>query len=235
MDNFLFNNKIFAVRLASRRKEQGYKSKQAFARAFVERYRNGAELSGNNPASGFYATYKNYENPNYEGAPSLDIVAQICQMLDCDIDYLLGKIGQPKHIHEAMNQECGLSQKATDQLIYWNKRHVNYSGMLNIFLESANFDHALYHAIRLMKVKPILDGLREARSEWARKAFSGPPDCGTVYNYTGDNGLSDAISEKEKEYASQRLYLDEYFTFLIQEIERIALERSKKGKSLKEE
>lgn len=230
------DKKLFSERLKQQRIAAGYKTQKAFASAYNEKYYPNFTYSyGTDKDAGILGTLKNYENPNKDIIPRLEYVDNMCQMLNCDIDYLLGYIDYPKHIHQAMNQECGLSQKATDQLIYWNKRHVNYSGMLNIFLESANFDHALYHAIRLMKVKPILDGLREARSEWVRKAFSGPPDCGTAYNYTGDNGLADAISEKEKEYASQRLYLDEYFTFLIQEIERISLEKSGRTKSAKEE
>lgn len=228
MDKILFNNAVFAERLTTRRKACGYTSKTAFAKAFHSRFRNGDQLAGNTPYSGTYATIKNYENPKYTGSPSLDIVVQICQLLDCDIDYLLGFIDEPKHIYQATKEQFGLSNEATNRLIYWNKRHVNYSGVLNHVLESANFENALHHAIRLMKVKPVLDGLRQTRQEWLRKTFSGPPDCGTAYNYPGDNGLADAISEKEKEYASQRLYLDEYFTFLIQELEKIAVQKAQK-------
>lgn len=230
MDKILFSRRL------KEQIEAKYKTQTAFAIAYDKKYNPGTFCNeANSPHKGTINTIKKYVSPTSPTIPSLDKIDNMCQMLDCDIDYLLGYIDYPKHIHQAMNQECGLSQKATDHLIYWNRRHVNYSGMLNIFLESANFDHALYHAIRLMKVKPILDGLREARREWVHKAFSGPPDCGTAYNYTGDNGLADAISEKEKEYASQRLYLDEYFTFLIQEIERISLEKSGRVKSTKEE
>lgn len=226
MDKILFNNAVFAERLTSRRKACGFMSKTAFAKAFHMRFRNGDQVAGNNPYSGTYATIKNYENPKYTGSPSLDIVVQICQMLECDIDYLLGKIDEPKHIYQAMSDQFGLSNTATDHLVYW-KEQLDYSEVLSYFLESANFENALYHAIRLMEVKPVLDGLRQTRQEWLRETFSGPPDCGIAYNYTGDNGLSAMISDKEKEYASQRLYLDECFTFLIQELERIATEESR--------
>ena len=96
------------------------------------------------------------------------------------------------------------------------------SEMLNIFLESANFENALHHAIKVMKLKPTLDGLIEIRNQWVRDTFSGPPDCGTAYNYTGDNGLADMIREKSMEYDSNRLYLDESLTFLVRELEALA-------------
>lgn len=227
MDKILFSQRL------KEQIEAKFKTLTAFAIAYDRTFNPGTFLNdANSPHKGTLGTIKKYVSPSATTIPSLEKIDNMCQLLGCDIDYLLGHIDHPKHIHQAMNSECGLSPKATDRLIYW--RRVNYSGMLNIFLESNNFESALCHAIRLMKVTPILEGLRDARREWLRKAFSGPPDCGTAYNYTGDNGLADAISEKEKEYAAQRLYLDEYFTFLIQEIERIALERSKNQSTAKE-
>ena len=76
-----------------------------------------------------------------------------------------------------------------------------------------------------MKLKPTLDGLLEVRHKWLIETFSGPPDCGTAHNYTGDNGTADMIKEKRQEYDSSRLYLNEYLTFLIQELERISTEK----------
>lgn len=231
MDKILFNKATFSKNLAERRKGCGYLSQQSFANAFNARFRNGNGLDGNNPTSGILGTIKHYEDPNHKSMPRLDIVVEMCQLLDCDIDYLLGKINQPKHIHEAMNQECGLSQKATDRLICWNKCHLNYSGMLNIFLESANFESALHHAIRVTKVKPQLNGLRKLLWKWNDEIFSQPPDEDGAYNVpNGHNALHEQIAKEELEYASQRLYLNECFTFLIQEIERIALENATKEK-----
>lgn len=64
----------------------------------------------------YFGTLKNYENPNHSGIPRLDIVANICEMLDCDVDYLLGKIDLPKHEYEAIYQKCGLSLTAIDAI-----------------------------------------------------------------------------------------------------------------------
>ena len=216
------DRKLFAARLKKRRVECGYTSQTAFAQAYNERFiHNWRELMGNNPTGGILGTLKSYENPNGSD-PSLDKVANMCILLNCDIDYLLGNINEPKHIYQAMHERFGLSQKATEHLIYWSRPHVRYSEMLNIFLESANFENALHHAIKVMKLKPTLDGLIEIRNQWVRDTFSGPPDCGTAYNYTGDNGLADMIREKSMEYDSNRLYLDESLTFLVRELEALA-------------
>lgn len=229
-------NKILFSRRLKEQIISKYKTLTAFAKAYDTKYNPKTFCSeANSPHKGTLGTIKKYVDPLATTIPSLEKIDNMCKLLDCDIDYLLGHIDYPKHIHQVMNQECGLSQAATNRLIYWKKPYVDYSAMLNRFLESTNFEKALYHAIHLMQVKPILDELREARKEWLRKSFSDPPDCGTAYNYSGDDGLSDAIREKEMEYASQRLYLNESFTFLIQEIEKAALESVENKTATKEE
>lgn len=215
---------LFARRLKARRIECGYSSRSAFAVAYDRRYKNGdADLEGNNPHKSTQSSLKNYENENHPSIPSVEVVANICEMLDCDIDYLLGKIDHPKHIYQAMNKMCGLSAKATQNLIYWKGRHVDYTGMLNIILESYNFEHALFHMINLSEIVPILEGLRKTRREQLEQIYATPPDCDGAYNVpNGHNALCDMIGEKEKEYAAERLCLDDYLTFLLQEIEKIA-------------
>ena len=107
---------LFSERLKAQRKARGYSSIQSLATAYNVRFRNGAELAGNNPTAGIFGTLKNYENPSHKGMPRLDIVSELCEILDCDIDYLLGKIDHPKHIHQAMYHQCGLTQTATNNL-----------------------------------------------------------------------------------------------------------------------
>lgn len=222
----MVDKKIFASRLRTRREQCGYTSIKAFAAAFDKRFRGGSvDLEGNNPYRGTLGSFKNYENPNKDNFPNVKTAAEICQLLDCDMDYLLGYIDFPKHIHQEMNERFGLSQKATKHLIFWNEPHVRYSDTLNLVLESANFENALCYAKKMMKLKPTLDGLLEARQKWLAETFSGPPDCGKAYNYTGDNGLADLITKYRMEYDSSRLYLNESLTFLIQEMERISAEK----------
>lgn len=109
---------LFSKRLKERRKACGYSSALSFATAYNAKFRNGtSDLAGNNPNSGILGTLKNYENPKHSGMPRLDIVAEICELLDCDIDYLLGNIDQPQHIYQAMYQQCGLTQNSTAHLM----------------------------------------------------------------------------------------------------------------------
>lgn len=105
---------LFSSRLKAQRKACGFNSTRAFAGAYNVRYRNGTASMEDD--SGILGTLKNYENPNHPGIPRLDIVANICEMLDCDVDYLLGKIDLPKHEYEAIYQKCGLSLTAIDAI-----------------------------------------------------------------------------------------------------------------------
>lgn len=228
MDKILFSKRL------KDQIESKYKTQTAFAVAYDKKYNPGTFCNeANSPHKGTINTIKKYVSPTSATIPSLEKIDNMCKMLDCDIDYLLGYIDYPKHIHQAMNDECGLSQKATERLVRWH-RMFNCSKTINIILESANFESALFHGAHLMKIVPTLEGLRKVRRKSLQDTFSGPPDCGTAYNYTGDNGLADAISEKEKEYASQRLYLDDNFRFLTQELERMSLEKAEQNQAKKE-
>lgn len=228
MDNFLFDKATFSKHLVERRKACGYSSQQSFANAFNTRFRNGNNLDGNNPTSGILGTIKHYEDPNHKSMPRLDIVVEMCQLLDCDIDFLLGKIDKPKHIHEAMSQECGLSQKATDKLIYWKNSYFmgHKVDIVNFFLESTNFESALTHAEKISRIKPRLNGLRELLRKRNNEIFSQPPDESGAYNVpSGHNALHDQIAKDEKEYAAQRLYLNDCFTYIVKELEEKSLSK----------
>lgn len=204
---------LFSKRLKKRRTECGFSSANSFAAVYNRRFLSGdTELAGNNPYAGILGTIKNYENQKHPGMPRLDIVANMCILLDCDIDYLLGYIESPKHVHETMYKTCGLSQKSTDRLLYWNKH--NFSGIVNIFLESDNLENAIEPAIRLMKVKPTLEGLQEILQSRRKK---GEDD---------NSALLDAISAARKKCDLNRHRLGNEFTHLIDEIERISLEKT---------
>lgn len=227
MDKILFDKETFSKQLVKRRKDCGYSSQQSFASAFNARFRNGNSLDGNNPTSGILGTIKHYEDPKHKSMPRLDIVVEMCQLLDCDIDYLLGKIEEPKHIYQAMRDQCGLSNAATEQLIYWNTHGGKYIETLNLLLVSANFDHALYHAAELMKAKPVFIGLSEIYGKWQSETYSQPkPPEG----YPNGSGLREMYSRAETKYDIEKLRLSEYLTFLVSELESISMkDHSEKG------
>lgn len=100
------NKILFSERLAELRKERGFKNQYAFAKAYNERY------SPDSESSGILGTIKNYENGNKQGSPKLDIVCNMCELLDCDIEYLLGEIPVPKHETADIQAVTGLSEKS---------------------------------------------------------------------------------------------------------------------------
>lgn len=222
MDKILF---------ASRLKEQieiKYKTQTAFAIAYDSKFNPGTFCNeANSPHKGTLSTIKKYVSSTAPTIPSLDKIDNMCQLLDCDIDYLLGKIDQPKHIYQAMREQCGLSNGATEQLIYWNTHGGKYTETLNHILISANFDHVLYHSAELMKAKPIFIGLSEIYHKWQTETYSQPmPPEG----YPSNAGLREMYDRAETKYDIEKLRLNEYLTYLVSELESISMKkRTEKG------
>lgn len=141
---------LFSSRLKAQRKACGFSSTRAFAGAYNVRYRNGAASMDDD--SGILGTLKNYENPNHSGIPRLDIVANICEMLDCDVDYLLGKIDLPKHEYEAIYQKCGLSPTAIDEISEIKSgTYADWLGALSWMLANGLLDVDLLGAVVQLK------------------------------------------------------------------------------------
>lgn len=209
---------LFSERLKERRKAVGYTSTKAFAAAYNVRYKN--KMANIDDDSGVLGTLKHYENPNHPGIPRLDIVENICEMLDCDVDYLLGKIDLPKHSYEGMYQLFGLSERVVDQLEYWNK-HGCFDAM-NIILGSPNFDNALREASNFMEIVPTARAMQEKLAEKKAEIYSQPKPEGGYPKLTTMKELTNA---NQIQCDIVRLNLNDHLTFLVSELERIALER----------
>lgn len=211
------NRELFATRLYERRKKCGYSSREDFAEAYNKRY---GEYKEDNPYGGVLGTLKKYENPFHTGMPRLDIVTNMCEMLDCDIDYLLGKIDHPKHIYETMYKECGLSDRATEQLVYWKR--MDKIDVVNMTLESGNFDNALDCIKDLTEVLPTYIQLSKMLQEKKIEAYSKPkPEDG----YPNFDLLQNLVKDYETRYSIARLRLSDHLTFLTEEMERLTKEK----------
>ena len=106
------NNVIFTRRLKECRKRK-FSSQQAFADAYMERYgliRNVKE----SPDHNMFGTIQSWEQG--KSYPSADVLSNICDLLDCDADYLLGRIDERKHDINDMKRYTGLSSEAIEQL-----------------------------------------------------------------------------------------------------------------------
>lgn len=91
------DNKI-SIRIKRLRKEHGYKSQEKFADALHVHPKT---------VQGWEST----ENPKL---PDLDNLLMICEILDCDLDYLVGRIEQRKHNIKTVSEITGLSEKAVE-------------------------------------------------------------------------------------------------------------------------
>lgn len=221
MDKILFSERLRKLI------EQKFGSLAAFARVYDAKYNPGTLCNtAISPHKGTINTIKKYVSSKSATIPSLDKIDNMCQLLDCDIDYLLGKIEQPKHIYEAMHNQCGLTKEATEQLIYWKNLTHWYSTPLNTILTSANFDHALYHASELMKEKPRLENLRQVHSDWISKTYSQPKPAN---GYPSNDGLRNMLDTATTKCDIAKLHLNEYLLYLISELEKVSLENHNKG------
>lgn len=113
------NKILFSERLKTRRIECGYKTQYALAKEYNQRFpssrKNRKEENIKN-STGILGTIKHYENGNYKGSPKLDIVDNLCKILECDVDYLLGNIDCKKHDLQFVHNQTGLSEIAILEL-----------------------------------------------------------------------------------------------------------------------
>lgn len=115
MDKFLFSE-----RLSELRKERGYKTQNALAVEYNKRFPSTRKGKKEENTSGILGTIKNYENANHPGSPNLDIVLNLCEILECDIDYLVGKIECKEHDTQFIQDKLGLSYDTIKHIISLN-------------------------------------------------------------------------------------------------------------------
>lgn len=110
MDKILFSERLVALR-----KDMGYKSQAALARAYNEKFppKRRDDAGGNEgDFKGILGTIKNYENPNIDASPKLVIVCNLCQLLDCDVSYLVGDYDERNYPTHKISEYTGLSEDA---------------------------------------------------------------------------------------------------------------------------
>ena len=113
------DKKIFSMRLRKARKEAGYSSQEQFASEYNRRFRQEQiEKSTENGGrySGIIGAYKNYEDPKDSSFPRLDIVANMAEILGCDLDYLTGRIDEKKHDLQYVCDYTGLSSLSIENI-----------------------------------------------------------------------------------------------------------------------
>lgn len=130
---------LFSERLARRRKEMGYKTQRDFAKAYDTKFPTKKRDESNGSDSGILGTLKNYESGGDKCNPKLQIVVNMCSILDCSVDYLLGAINKPQHEQQFVCEYTGLSLESIETLHELSAKHealqtVTY-GLLNSLLD----------------------------------------------------------------------------------------------------
>lgn len=111
------DNRQIGERLSTLRKARGYKSQEAFAEAIDISERK---------------TISKWETG--ETAIPINRLATICEVLDCDMDYLFGKIATPKNTTASVMQQTQLSEDAVNLILHTKRKDV-----LTAILESEHF------------------------------------------------------------------------------------------------
>ena len=149
------NRVIFSERLQKCRKRK-FSSQQAFADAYMETYGLIRQSRGDG-YSNMFGTIQSWEQA--KSTPTAEALANICELLDCDADYLLGRIDQRTHDINDSHRYTGLSAQALEQLHEYHenlKKEPNWEEIRN--LEERWASHPYYQAYALYLIDELLVG-----------------------------------------------------------------------------
>jgi transcriptional regulator with XRE-family HTH domain len=148
------NKTIFTKRLKECRRAK-YSSQQAFADAYVKRFGMIRDTDRKVTDSNMFGTVQSWEQG--KSRPTADVLANICELLDCDADYLIGRIGQRTHGIEDAHNYTGLSAPALEKLHEYREMLIKDQDWHND--RSLDFlDHPYYRSFALILIDEILTG-----------------------------------------------------------------------------
>lgn len=113
------NKKLFSIRLKELRKERGYATQSSLAKEYDKRYpaKRRNEAAGNEgDYRGFLGTLKNYENEEKDCDPKLTTVLNLCEILNCDIDYLTGAMQCHTRDFQFICDKIGLDECVVERI-----------------------------------------------------------------------------------------------------------------------
>lgn len=149
------NTTIFSERLRECRKRK-FSSQQEFADAYMNRFgliRQGKKTTDNN----MFGTIQSWEQGKSE--PTASVLSNICDLLECDADYLLGRINERTHDINDAQKYTGLSSQALEQLHeYRENLAVEPNWQETIDLEEKWGSHKYYQAFALYLIDELLVG-----------------------------------------------------------------------------
>jgi transcriptional regulator with XRE-family HTH domain len=130
------NLKIVGERIKKRRKE--YPGKREIRDPSVYRHRNGiTQQEFADLLNVSLDTVKNWEQGyNY---PSIEMLIKIADILNCDVDYLLGRQEFYCDIHRDIAKDTGITETAADILSFSHKQNKSYIKVLSSLIEDEYF------------------------------------------------------------------------------------------------
>ena len=148
------NITIFTDRLRECRLRK-FSSQQAFADAYMEKYgmiRIGKKSTDHN----MFGTVQSWEQG--KSTPTAEVLANICDLLGCDADYLLGRIDQRTHDLSVAHKYTGLSVEALEQLHEYRENLATEPNWEEILDNEAWTLHKYYQAYGLYLIDELLVG-----------------------------------------------------------------------------
>lgn len=145
---------IFSQRLQECRKRK-YSSQQAFADAYMKAFgmiRKPRSSVYNN----MFGTIQSWEQG--KSTPTAEALANICELLDCDADYLLGRIDQRTHDITDAHRYTGLSPAALEQLHEYKENLAKPDWAEIRELDENWLSHKYYQAYGLYLIDELLTG-----------------------------------------------------------------------------
>lgn len=132
-----------------------FSSQQAFADAYMEKYgmiRIGKKSTDHN----MFGTVQSQEQG--KSTPTAEVLANICDLLGCDADYLLGRIDQRTHDLSVAHKYTGLSVEALEQLHEYRENLATEPNWEEIRDNEAWTLHKYYQAYGLYLIDELLVG-----------------------------------------------------------------------------
>lgn len=151
---------ILGKRIAERRKECGYKSQAALAEKMIPMCKD-AENASFDQADEYIKKVDskrkaigNWELGNAE--PSLHDLVQLCNLLNCDMGYLLGEYPERRRQTADICAETGLSEGTVCTLMYEKQmQFTEYHKMIDLLVEDTRIGNDDPHSSK--RYRPILD------------------------------------------------------------------------------
>lgn len=200
------NTVIFTERLQECRRRK-FSSQQAFADAYMERY-GMIRKARNDRDNNMFGTIQSWEQG--KSTPTAEVLANICDLLECDADYLLGRIDQRTHDINDAHRFTGLSAQALEQLHEYRESLATEPNWAETReLEERWGSHRYYQAHALYLIDELLVGSQHHKLSvhMLDRLFTMIYEEGigvSAKDYLSDDGEEETLTADDRElYAAQ--------------------------------